>query len=678
MRFGTPMFLAGVGGMLIPVLIHLLTRDRIRRVEFSTLRFFVKSSGRILRRKRFREMVLLLLRAAACALLAAAFARPLLEADRGDLPAVEARTARVVLADVSASMARSDAPEQLRKAARQAIEELSDGTDAAAVLAFDENVTIEAPLAKTLDRALAAAGSLVPGHGATHIPRALQWADAQLKRARARTREIVLLSDLQRTGWQDVKGDVQLSPGVRLIVRAIRVEPAGEQIAIWGSSFPQTAAPDREPQAISVQLVNYSPQPKQDVEVRLRLGGTERTRKVNLRARGAATATFRLVFDTPGDHRGQIEAPGAQVFYFNTRVIPKIRVLLVDGGAVQGRLSDAAFYTETALAPGADVASPFECRTRSGAQVTPQDLADAQVAILADVARASPALRQALRGLLRRGGGLLFMPGQHVDAGDFAASFGDVAPCKLRQVRTAPLLRAGTIGAALASIDYQHPVFEVFSHPRHGDLSLPKFKRYWEVTDSQLSQVLAKFDDNRPAVLTRQVDGGVSMLLASSPDAAWTDFPRHTTFLPYVWQTVKYLAARTEQRTAYTIGDALPVPEGCRLIGPDGKPDEMGRLAARRPGFYLLEDPQGREVATYAVNRSPAEADPAAVAADEIVAAVQRGDSGAGEAAGPGAADDEGGKARDSDRQGLWWWVMLALACLLVGELLLGNKTLRH
>jgi hypothetical protein len=66
------------------------------------------------------------------------------------------------------------------------------------------------------------------------------------------------------------------------------------------------------------------------------------------------------------------------------------------------------------------------------------------------------------------------------------------------------------------------------------------------------------------------------------------------------------------------------------------------------------------------------------VAADEIVAAVQRGDSGAGEAAGPGAADDEGGKARDSDRQGLWWWVMLALACLLVGELLLGNKTLRH
>ena len=674
MSFLTPMFLVALAGMAVPVLIHLLTRDRIRRVEFSTLRFFVRTSSRVLRRKRFREMLLLLLRAAVCGLLAAAFARPLLRDDEDGSETVRARTARVILADVSASMARGGSPRALKDAAREALESLSPGTDAAAVLTFAETVKIEAPLAKDFARASQAVESLQTTCEATNIPQALRWADAQLRRARASKREIVLISDLQRTGWQHLKEDFKLAPGVKLTVRGIRVEATGPQVAVGGASFPETTVLDKEPVPLSVQLVNYSADPVKGVEVRFVLGDKPRTRKVNLRGRGTATATFRYVFETPGDNPGHVDVAGAAALYFNTRVIPKIKVVLVDGGRRAGRASNAAFYVETAMAPGMDVASPFECRTRGPGEVTPADLRDAQAAVLVNVPSAAPAVRRALRELLRRGGGLWWMPGDRVKAAAFARDFAEIAPCKLRKVRTGRLQQTGGYGAALGSIDYHHPIFEIFSHPRHGDLSLPKFRQYWEVTDSQLAQVLAKFDDNRPAVLARQVDGGVTMMLATCPDAAWTNFARQTTFLPYVWQTLKYLAARTEEKTTYLVGDSLPVPEKHQLVAPGGKADEAGRFAARQPGFYTLKAPDGRHVTTFAVNRDPAESDPTTVAADEIVQAVER----PAEAGRLAAANDDQDDGPATDDLGLWWWVVVSIAVLLAAELLLGNRTLRH
>ena len=76
MRFVNPIFLAAMAAIALPAIIHLLTRDRVRRVAFSTLRFFAGASHRILRRRRWREVLLLGMRMGACGLAAIAFARP--------------------------------------------------------------------------------------------------------------------------------------------------------------------------------------------------------------------------------------------------------------------------------------------------------------------------------------------------------------------------------------------------------------------------------------------------------------------------------------------------------------------------------------------------------------------------------------------------------------------------
>lgn len=670
---------AGVVGAAIPILIHLLTRDRVKRVAFSSIRFFLKSNRRILRRRKFREMMLLAMRVIACALLAVAFARPFVKAAEARQPGgVKAATARVIVADVSASMARAGIKAQLRKEAQAAVESLSAGTDAAALITFADFPTIDAPLSTDLAEVRSKVGSLAPGHGGTNIPEALRRADAELRRAEAPRKEIVLISDLQRTGWQDLKEDFKLSPGVKLDVRGVRGEGQGGNLAIAGGSCPATAVQDREAREVTVQIANYSDRPQEGVEVKFTAGGKTESRKVNLRPGGAAAATFRHVFDAPGDNPGTVSIsgdgqPGDNVFYFNTRVIPKIKVALIDGSPSAAGPSEAAFYVETALTLGRNPGSPFDCRVLGAQEVSAADLREVRVAILCDVAALAPDVRRALGELLRRGGGLLFLPGDAVETKTFAESFAALAPCKLGRILSGRALRGGGTGASLSKIDFQHPIFEIFSYPRHGDLALAKFQRYWEVTDSQLSAVPARFDDNRPALVLKEIDGGISMLLASCVGESWTDLPRQATFLPLLWQGLKYLAARTEQATAYTVGDSLPVPKDHHLKGPDGQTAERS-IPAAAPGFYTLIGPSGQTVLTYAVNRNPAESAPGTVAAEEIVAAVVS-TAQAGTPAGQVGPEDA---RKQKDDQGLWSYLLAAIAVLLAGELLLGNRTLRH
>jgi hypothetical protein len=282
----------------------------------------------------------------------------------------------------------------------------------------------------------------------------------------------------------------------------------------------------------------------------------------------------------------------------------------------------------------------------------------------------------ALQALLARGGGILFLPGDQVTPDTFKTIFGPVAPCELRQVLLARPAN-GETAESLTRIDFNHPIFDVFSLPHDGDLTLPKFARYWETTDTQLSRVLARFGDGRPAILERTIGKGTSLALVSAIDSDWNDFARQSVFLPFVHQTVRYLAVQTGKQTVFTSGDLLPVPEGDSLKDPQGQTVAVaGKGAtAAQPGLYPELNKDGVQDFCYAVNGNLAEADPATVGADEIMAAIERApDEVLGELDGDAVAAPNEGKAD----AGLWWYLMWGILTLSFAELVLGNKTLRH
>src|SRR5215467_11213101 len=104
MTFLTPAFFLGLGALAIPVLIHLIQREKKRVVEFPSLMFVRRIPYQSVRRRRIRHWFLLMLRAAAIALIVIAFARPFMQQSPSVIAATGSARDIVILLDQSASM----------------------------------------------------------------------------------------------------------------------------------------------------------------------------------------------------------------------------------------------------------------------------------------------------------------------------------------------------------------------------------------------------------------------------------------------------------------------------------------------------------------------------------------------------------------------------------------------
>ncbi len=213
MNFLVPAFLAGLSALAVPVLIHLIRREKRTVVEFPSLMFLQRIPVRTVRRQRLRHLLLLLLRCVALALLVLAFARPFVS--RRAAAAVGAgATLRVVLIDRSWSMGAADHWARAKAAAHDAVRGLG-ANDRAVLIAFaGDAAALTEPTSEraSLDRAI---DSLKLSDQGTRYARAIRLAGEVMARTNLPRQEIVLISDFQRAGWS-ARDDVRLSAGIAL------------------------------------------------------------------------------------------------------------------------------------------------------------------------------------------------------------------------------------------------------------------------------------------------------------------------------------------------------------------------------------------------------------------------------------------------------------------------------
>ncbi|MFQ5748882.1 MAG: BatA domain-containing protein, partial [Planctomycetota bacterium] len=103
MSFLRPEFLWALPLTALPVLIHLLNRQRFQVVEFSAMDFLRQAVRRTRRRMILEDLLLLILRTLAVLLLVLALARP--GANPGSLLSTRSARAEILILDSSLSMA---------------------------------------------------------------------------------------------------------------------------------------------------------------------------------------------------------------------------------------------------------------------------------------------------------------------------------------------------------------------------------------------------------------------------------------------------------------------------------------------------------------------------------------------------------------------------------------------
>jgi hypothetical protein len=626
MSFLAPLFLIGTAAAAIPVVLHLLRREPRERVKFAAVRLLRPSPTETADRRRLRELLLLALRVAALALLAFAFARPFAK------PAVPANDgpATIVALDTSLSLS---APGQFARAQRLAREAIG-GAPAGApvgVVTFSDVAEVAARPSEDRSLAMAAVDAASPSFGATSYRGALTTAAQILNDGRG---TIVVVTDLQSTGWD--AGSAALPEGARIEV--VDVGPPPPNLAVTAARV----VDDR----IVASILNASPEAR-TANVAVRIDGRLAGEAVASIAAGQAAdvalpAGRGVAAEVEVDDKAGVGGDNVRYLVLDSADRPSVLVLTTLGDGTGDGL-----YVHHALAAEGRSGASYQVVGANAAGLSSWDASrlSRQAAVIVLSTRALDQRgRELLKGYVRSGGGLLVAAGADVDAEVTADLVGGGISM------TAPA--ANEFGArepmrTLVAADARHPLFAAFGGSV-SSLALVKFERL-QTLSAPGCATLARFTSGEIA-LAECSTGGLVLVFASDLGRAWNDFPLHAAFVPFLHETVKYLAGQTPRRPDLLVGEVpagVPARPGVAQLAP-ASPDGAARLVA--------------------VNVDPAEADADRLSPDEFQAAVSRLLD-----AGRLTANREA--QQDEDNQRIWQYLLGVMLGVMVLESVVSSRS---
>ena len=489
------------------------------------------------------------------------------------------------------------------------------------MLSFARTAEVITPVSFDRAGALAAVAQLKPGSGATRYKTALQRTAQELD---GRAGRIVVVTDLQQSGWDTTDGGVPENVSVELqeiegpstnaAVTALRVE-GGDAVAVVQNYSSQPAI---EQVLFAVDgrrlgAVAVTAQPGSNAEARVSLGTIES---------GALSASI-------SDREGFLAD--------NVRhaVLDPASAVSVLGLTASGRPAES-LYLDQALAV-VDGAAGFRFKAVGAAAFSSLDakaLGDVDVVVVLGTRGLEQRGRERLAELVRSGRGVLLTAGPDVEPAVVKQALSGVVATSWRTREAAPV--------TFTPDDARHPVFRLFGGA--GTLGNVSFTRTALIEPPASAKVIARYADGTPALVEERTSGGKVLVFGSDLNHAWNDFPLQPAFLPFVHEAIRYLASPRSGRSDYVVGE---------LAGPDGA----------TPGVVQI----GAEGRRAAVNVDVREADPRRMTVDAFQSGISRLHATGQQQARTVARQQE-------DQQSLWRYGLLLMVISLAAEGLLGRR----
>ena len=672
----TPLFFVALAGLAIPVLIHLIQREKKQIMRFPSLMFVQQVPYKSIQRRRVHNWLLLLVRMAALALIVAAFSQPFFDRDTLDTPVGTGAREVVVVLDQSYSITYADRWERARAAAYDAINGLGpDDRGSIVLFSSGAEIALRSAASGERERLTAAVAAAKPTAGATRYAPALKVAGSIVADSTLPRREVVLISDFQRGGWRGEEG-TRLPGGTTVTPVVIGGGTDMPNVAVTGISLARSTFSGQDRVAVTAVVVNRSMRSLTGGQLGLEIDGRPiQSQPFNVETSSSTSITFEPVTVGGNFMRGTVRAGSDALTAdneFNFVVTPAqpVRIVVID----RTGSGPSVLYLTRALAIGD--APRFETTVRQPGAVADSDLERASVVIVNDV-EVPGALARRLQAFAERGGGLFVAFGPRAT---WAADV-DVLPASAQ----APVDRSRGDAARIGALEYTHPVFEPFRAPRSGDFAAARIYGYRTVMPAAGAQVLARFDGGAPALLERRVGTGRVLVWASTLDLGWNDFALKPVYLPFVHRTMRHLAAYSEPAPWLTVGQVLDASFGVTagqpangvVLTPSGRRvslDDEGAevLELAEQGFYEMRGRTADAVTgVVASNVDTAESDLTPIDPKEIVAAATGGPDAARQASASAAPLSP--EAQEQSQR-LWWYMLCLGIVLLAADTLISNR----
>ena len=625
MTFLNPLLALGALAFLIPLAIHVLNRSRFKTVEWGAMHLL--ESVIKVNHKRFRldQLILLLVRCLIPVLLALCIARPLLTGSKTMNP--NTPVSLLVVLDTSYSMeAMERGGSKLKKAiasAKELVASVNKGSDVYVLQLGDQPVPI-------LDQPVFDASAVVRrldqvegGYGGCDISAALERAIATIDKMSNAHRELVIISDFQKADWQEIlEGN---AAELRAALDNLKVKPVltfmpvgktvSGNVSIQSIDFPTKAIGAGEPHAYRVDIHNHGAAQKENARVIFRVNGKEESiSQVSLAANGSTQVLFTHAFSQPGSHVVQAEVVCDDPLEFDNRfsvsmtIWDKLKVLLVDGDPSPLPLKSETDFINVALTPFSlgrfQLSDLIETETVEDRKLTTEKIDSAKVIVLANVSKLKEAEKVALVSFVEKGGVLFVFPGNRIDLKWYRESFFSAgngilpAPFGIQKGKQENSPRK------IVAQHFDHPSLSFFNERSNGDLSDAEITRWYQMEEPETpssnelrksTSVLARLDNADPFLMECSYGKGVTIQMATTCDADWTDLPMRPVFLPLIQQLVTTTASRLVPPRNMTTGE----PAVAMLKGMEESQTMTVRTPAGSERVIQTSLIDGDQVATY-------------------------------------------------------------------------------
>lgn len=551
-------FLAAGLAVAVPIIIHLLFRQRTRTVAIGSVRFLHQVVREHRRRRRVRQWLLLAMRMFAVLLLALLFARPYL--DQSKSRGLEQEI--VLLVDNSASMLATDQSgetslDRAKKEVRRRISKLDDNV--VVHIADFNSLRVQKVLIQDLQ-------AISASDAGTDFRLALNWARDILIASDRPQKSIVLISDLQRTGIPK-SGIDRLSEDIEIEFANVS-EALPRNVAVHSVHPIRTEIRSDGHVTVRVMLKNYGALAVRKLPVALQLehktaGKLSARKETDILGYGQSTIDFELPIKRDGLYRGRasIEHQDAlaldNVRWLAFEARHPDRVLLIDGQEGRSIFGNETYYLETALglriedstgiagAPSTRPLRSFESEriVWEAGEGFPR-LEGYRAVVLANVRRLSETDGERLDKYLRGGGNLLVCAGDQVTPDS-------LVPLSIRGILPGTI--PGTTVSGKLRIDRwnkNHPALACFTDPQQGDLRRVEFRKVLPL--ERMNPDGKKLLEVGQHLVAAEVPFGKGRCLyfGSTIDRDWTELPRTPMYVPFMRQLLAHLTDQLEERSA--------------------------------------------------------------------------------------------------------------------------------
>jgi len=583
----------GLPLIALPLLIHLINLRRHRRVEWAAMDFLLESQKRNKKWILLRQLLLLLMRTAAIALIVGMLAGPILQFQWGRFFG-KGTTHHLILLDDSYSMSdqwdRSSAFSEAQRVVAQLLDQATQqpGNQKLTLLRFSqageltagaEAADLEQPLTRqTYDELVAKLEQWSVAETDAGPREAVQAALSLPEPADGDTQIVYLISDFRTQQWQQDTETSQLLSQLREQAAQLQL------IQCVDASRPNLAITALEPESgiraagvetwMELTVANYGQTPAVNVTATVQQDGHKLpvVQFEKIAPGQSATRRFRATFAGAGAHEleASLESDAVQidnVRYFASDIPAEFPVLLIDGS----REGDDGYYLRTALSPGGSSRPGWNPVVERPEFLRQHERLEKFAAIcLLDVPRLDDAEVAALETYVQQGGGLAVYLGPRVQRSfynDRLYRDGEgLLPVPLGVLTQ--LLAASEPNTPDISVT-DHPLFRIFAGQRNSFLAVAAVNFYygveagWRLPADGATAVLARLRNGAPYVLDKQFGAGRVVLQLSklSPKStelgSWGNWSLNPVFPVYANELVGYLSATRRKLHDHEVGAEL-------------------------------------------------------------------------------------------------------------------------